>query len=83
MQVQRCTRLWPPAGSLTRAGSSEFYIDGGSLPGHLDRDSVSGVEVSAGSLGHGLSIGLGMALARINDRIDSKVFVLVGDGEDR
>jgi transketolase len=69
------------SGFFDESRLSEFYIDGGSLPGHLDRDSVSGVEVSAGSLGHGLSIGLGMALARINDRIDSKVFVLVGDGE--
>lgn len=59
----------------------KFYVDNGVLPGHLDKDSVPGVEVSAGSLGHGLSIGLGMAIAKKVDKLDSKVVVLCGDGE--
>src|SRR5512134_774385 len=37
-----------------------YHVDGGLLPGHLDRDTVPGVEASTGSLGHGLSIGVGM-----------------------
>lgn len=54
-----------------------YYIDGGVLPGHLDKDSVAGVDCSAGSLGHGLPVGIGMALASPN----RKVFVIIGDGE--
>lgn len=49
--------------------------------GHPDRDKVPGVDVSTGSLGHGLSIGAGMALADRNDEKSNRVFVLLGDGE--
>ena len=59
----------------------KFYCNDGILPGHLDKDSVKGVEVSCGSLGHGLSIGIGMALANRMNNIDSKIYVLCGDGE--
>lgn len=58
-----------------------FYIDGGQLPGHLDKDAVPGVEVSSGSLGHGLSIGVGMAIANKIDKLDNHVYVMCGDGE--
>jgi transketolase len=58
-----------------------FYLDGGILPGHLDKEAVPGVEVSSGSLGHGLSLGLGMAIANKVDGRDSKVYVMCGDGE--
>lgn len=58
-----------------------FYIDGGILPGHLDMDAVPGIEASSGSLGHGLSIGVGMAIAnRIQDN-PGKIYVILGDGE--
>ena len=40
-----------------------------------------GVEMTSGSLGHGLAAGLGMALAGKLDRLDYRVFVLLGDGE--
>jgi transketolase len=59
----------------------QYYIDGGILPGHLDKESVPGIECSAGSLGHGLSIGVGMAIANKNLGNPGKVFVLLGDGE--
>lgn len=59
----------------------KFYIDAGRLPGHLDKDAICGIETSSGSLGHGLSIGIGMALANKIDNISSKVYVLCGDGE--
>jgi transketolase len=49
--------------------------------GHPDRDKVPGIDVSTGSLGHGLSIGAGMALADKRDGKASRVFVLLGDGE--
>jgi len=58
-----------------------FYIDDGVLPGHLDMEAAPGVEASTGSLGHGLSIGLGMAIANKQEGNPGKVFVLLGDGE--
>jgi transketolase len=60
---------------------NKFYIDNGVLPGHLDIEAVPGVEASTGSLGHGLSIGLGMAIANRLEGNPGKVFVLLGDGE--
>ena len=42
---------------------------------------VPGVECSAGSLGHGLPVGLGMAIARMLHNESGRVFVLLGDGE--
>ena len=42
---------------------------------------VLGIEASTGSLGHGLSIGIGMAIAGKVDRKDYRVFVILGDGE--
>jgi transketolase len=51
------------------------------LQGHPVLGSLPGIEASTGSLGQGLSIGLGMAMAARLDRRDFRVFVLVGDGE--
>jgi transketolase len=51
------------------------------LGGHPDMRKIPGVEASTGSLGHGLSIGVGMALAGKYDRLEYRVFVLLGDGE--
>jgi len=53
----------------------------GLLGGHPDGTKVPGVEASTGALGHGLSIGLGMALHLKIARSDSRVFVVLGDGE--
>ena len=59
-----------------------FRILGSKLQGHpSSRTKLAGVEVSTGSLGQGLSIGVGLALALKLDKIKSKVFVLLGDGE--
>ncbi len=52
----------------------------GLLQGHPDL-SIPGIEAVTGSLGQGLSIGLGMALALRLDGKDSRVFVIMGDGE--
>ena len=51
------------------------------LQGHPVLGSPPGVEAATGSLGQGLSIGLGMALAARMDGADRRVFVLLGDGE--
>jgi transketolase len=51
------------------------------LQGHPVLGTAPGIEASTGSLGQGLSIGLGMALAARMDRADWNVFVLLGDGE--
>ena len=51
------------------------------LGGHPESGKVPGVEASTGALGHGLSIGLGMALAARMKRADWRVFVVLGDGE--
>jgi transketolase len=59
----------------------EFLVDGGLLGGHPDRHSVPGVEMSSGSLGHGLSIGAGVALAAKIDKSAKRTFILLGDGE--
>lgn len=58
-----------------------YYQDGSQLAGHITHHGVPGVEVSTGSLGHGLSIGCGMALAGKRDSQDYRVFVLLSDGE--
>ena len=60
---------------------NKFHIDCGILPGHLDKDAVAGVEASAGSLGHGLSIGIGLALSNRREGNPGRVYVLLGDGE--
>jgi transketolase len=54
---------------------------GSILGGHPIGLKVPGVEISTGSLGHGLSIGVGLALASKYLKKDYKVFVLMGDGE--
>ena len=51
------------------------------LQGHPERQRLAGVEASTGSLGQGLSIGIGMALAARVDRKAYRVYVLTGDGE--
>ncbi|KPK98176.1 MAG: transketolase [Omnitrophica WOR_2 bacterium SM23_72] len=53
---------------------------GSVLQGHPDR-RTAGVDVASGSLGQGLSVGLGMSLAARIDKRDYRVYVLLGDGE--
>lgn len=48
---------------------------------HPDRFKVPGIEVSTGSLGHGIGIAVGIALAFKIQKIERRVFVLIGDGE--
>lgn len=57
------------------------YADGSRLSGHVSHKGVPGVEFSTGSLGHGLPVGAGMALAAKKDDKDHFVYVICGDGE--
>lgn len=59
----------------------KFYVDNGILPGHLDMEAVPGIEASTGSLGHGLAIGVGMAIANKQMGNPGRIFVILGDGE--
>lgn len=58
-----------------------YCKDGSNLSGHITHHGVPGVEVSTGSLGHGLSIGCGMALAGKREKRPYRVFILLSDGE--
>jgi len=59
---------------------SQFRKAGSIFEGHIERD-VPGVEWSSGNLGQGLSAGVGMALAARIRKQESRVFVMMGDGE--
>jgi transketolase len=58
-----------------------FYQNGSPLAGHVTHHGVPGVELSTGSLGHGLSVATGMALAAQRDGLAWRVFCLLSDGE--
>jgi transketolase len=57
------------------------YQDGSYLSGHVSHKGIPGVELSTGSLGHGLPVAAGMALSGKINQEDYRVFVLLGDGE--
>jgi transketolase len=58
----------------------DYARNGGRLFGHVTT-GVPGVELSTGSLGHGLPVGTGMAIAAKRDRAHWRVFVVMSDGE--
>lgn len=72
---------------LARAGFFEadllstFRTLGSPLQGHPDRTRLAGVEVSAGSLGQGLSTAVGMAMAARIDGASWRTYAMLGDGE--
>lgn len=57
------------------------YQDGSDLSGHVSHKGIPGVELSTGSLGHGLPVGAGMAYAGKLKTNSHRVFVLLSDGE--
>ncbi|NDC82836.1 transketolase [bacterium] len=57
------------------------YQDGSDLSGHVSHKGIPGVELSTGSLGHGLSVGTGMALSAKKRASRHRVFVVMSDGE--
>lgn len=58
-----------------------FCQNGSRLAGHATHSGVPGIEVSTGSLGHGLALATGMALAAKRDIKSYRTFVLLSDGE--
>lgn len=68
-------------GYITHKVLESYEQNDGKLPGHTVRHCVAGVESSAGSLGHGLSIGTGIALAGKLNADSYRVIVLLSDGE--
>lgn len=68
-------------GIIERNLLNKYCQNDGSLPAHLDKFAAKGIEVSAGSLGHGFNIGLGIAHGFRLKNSDRKVYSLIGDGE--
>ena len=58
-----------------------YYQNNGKLAGHITSHGVPGVDFSAGSIGHGLSVATGMALAGKRDEKKYRVFCVLSDGE--
>jgi transketolase len=69
------------AGLLDPALLETYLQYDSKLPGHPVRQKTPYVEVNTGALGHGLAIGVGLALAAKKSARDYRVFVLTGDGE--
>lgn len=68
-------------GFLSRELLSTYGKNGSVLSGHVSHKGVPGVELSTGSLGHGLSVGCGMALSAQKRGKSHRTFVLMSDGE--
>ncbi len=68
-------------GVLTKEELKTFRRIGSHLQGHPDMNKVTGVDMTAGSLGLGICAAVGMALAGKLDKKDYRVYTLLGDGE--
>lgn len=68
-------------GFFPREDLLRFRSTGSSLKGHPDRLTTPGIEIATGSLGQGLSVGVGLALAGKKEGKSFKTYVLLGDGE--
>ncbi len=68
-------------GFLTQEDILTFRKINSKVQGHPNMNMTPGVDMSTGSLGQGLSAGVGMALANKLDKNNHRIYVLVGDGE--
>jgi len=68
-------------GYFSNQDMKDFCSFNSSLGGHPESITLPGVEFSTGSLGHGLSVGVGMAMAARIRNENWRTFVLLGDGE--
>lgn len=67
-------------GWLDESHIQNYFKDGSELKG-LSDSRVAGLEVTSGSLGHGFSVGVGIAMGLQRQGTDQKVYAIVGDGE--
>jgi len=67
-------------GFIPKEWLNTYYCDDGKLCGHISHH-VPGVEFSTGSLGHGLPVGVGMAIAAKHSNKKYRIFVLMSDGD--
>lgn len=58
-----------------------YYANGSKLSGHVSHKGVPGIELSTGSLGHGICVAVGMAMASKIDKKKHRVYTVIGDGE--
>ncbi len=65
-----------PAGEL-----KTYALDGGHFPEHPAVGCIPGIDLATGSLGHGLSVGAGLALAAKINGLNYRTYVLLSDGE--
>ena len=68
-------------GFINKEDLKTFRKLGSNLQGHPDMEKVPGVDMSTGSLGQGLSIANGMAIASKMDNLGCRVYCILGDGE--
>ncbi len=68
-------------GFISKEKLKTYYKDGSDLCGHANHKGIPGVEISTGSLGHGLSIAIGMALDAKMKKRGHRIFALLSDGE--
>lgn len=68
-------------GIISKKDLNSFATNGGVFEHHPSKDISRGIETSTGSLGHGLSVGVGMALAAKHEKKSHKIYVLLSDGD--
>jgi transketolase len=68
-------------GFVSPGSMNDFCSNGSNFGGHVTHTGKTGVELSTGSLGHGLPYGLGIALGLKQTELSAKVFVIISDGE--
>ena len=67
-------------GLLSKKAIDSYFLNGSIMAGHASH-FINNVEHSTGALGHGLSVGLGVAIGTLSKGYSSRVFVVIGDGE--
>lgn len=68
-------------GYFSKEDLKTFRKLGSKLQGHPDMEKISGIDMSTGSLGQGLSIANGMAIASKMDNLGCRIYCILGDGE--
>ena len=68
-------------GFISEDDLASYRVKGGICQGHVDMKWCPGVDFSAGSLGMGLSFGMGAAIAARMDKSERQAYVMLGDGE--